>query len=123
MIDYKELRCGNYIGWKEAKFPFKVTEISDVSVNLMYSDGGGHSWCYDLDECAGIDLTPELLERCGLNERFFRAYQIKPLSGKDMNGYWGLFIRNKFEATRIKYVHQLQNLYFALTGKELEIKF
>jgi hypothetical protein len=26
------------------------------------------------------------------------------------------------EITTLKYVHQLQNLYFALTGKELEIK-
>jgi len=39
---------------------------------------------------------------------------------KLFKGFNGLFIANKFVRV-IKYVHDLQNLYFALTGEELTI--
>ena len=39
----------------------------------------------------------------------------------DLIGYNGLFIANKFVRV-IRYVHELQNLYFALTGEELTLK-
>ena len=39
----------------------------------------------------------------------------------DLIGFNGLFIANKFTRV-IKYVHELQNIYFALTGEELTFK-
>jgi hypothetical protein len=42
------------------------------------------------------------------------------LSLKEIKKYWS-FDGNKYDA-KIKYVHQLQNLYFALTGEELKLK-
>ena len=36
--------------------------------------------------------------------------------------YWGNHVMDKKLLRAIKYVHQLQNLYFALTGNELKIK-
>jgi hypothetical protein len=39
-----------------------------------------------------------------------------------MTFYGRKFINNKTSFTDCKYVHQLQNLYFALTGEELTIK-
>lgn len=74
-----------------------------------------------LDSVQPIPLTPELLIKCGLNERFFKAYKIKALDGEKWKGQYGLFINNKWEATRFQYLHQLQNLYFALTQEELTI--
>ena len=39
---------------------------------------------------------------------------------KSFQGFNGLFIANKFVRV-IKYVHELQNLYFGLTGEELNL--
>jgi hypothetical protein len=42
------------------------------------------------------------------------------LTLKEIKKYWS-FDGNKYDV-KIKYVHQLQNLYFALTGEELQLK-
>lgn len=84
-----------------------------------------------------IPITPEILEKCG--------FEYKPcgISGSDMwqgMGFWNIkncdwvsfrggFFRTKpieliltgYFNSRIQYLHQLQNLYFALTGEELEV--
>ena len=39
----------------------------------------------------------------------------------DLIGFNGLFVGNKFVRV-IRYVHDIQNLYFALTGEELTLK-
>lgn len=39
----------------------------------------------------------------------------------ETNGFIGLYLCNKYWCT-IRYVHQLQNLYFALTEQELTLK-
>jgi hypothetical protein len=74
-----------------------------------------------------IALTPEILEKCGF---------------KLLSDFYGLqhtygYIAILFENSTLmiedlhddsvnikapKYLHQLQNLYFALTGEELQIK-
>jgi hypothetical protein len=75
-----------------------------------------------------IPLTPEILEKCGFEYRennynkFYRK-AIEQASLKIMvhseRFYFSPFEMN-YE-TELKYLHQLQNLYFALTGNELEI--
>ena len=65
-----------------------------------------------------------------LTERWLIKFGFKKID-KDINGYYvwmiehiTVFEQNKGydynDSTNIKYVHQLQNLYFALTGKELK---
>ena len=52
------------------------------------------------------DFTVEHWNKVKKDSIYFNRWQIRGL----INGH------------KIKYVHQLQNLYFALTGKELEMK-
>ncbi len=79
------------------------------------------------DRCAPIPITPEWLERLGFTKHhrgnlvlgmgyFELEFAIK-------NG-WLYLSRNEYEdmLSHIKYVHQLQNLYFAITGQELTIR-
>lgn len=80
-----------------------------------------------------IELTPEILEKCG-----FDRYTEVPNDGigdklEVFEGLYGVvfffdvhgalvFKDYHSNMNRPKYLHQLQNLYFALTGEELEVK-
>lgn len=72
-----------------------------------------------------IPLTPEILEKCGFNvtsKGFYQHPNWYNLSLKYFRGSYAL--RCNFMdiiTNNIYYVHQLQNLYHALTGEELEI--
>lgn len=57
-----------------------------------------------------IELTPEWLQRLGIEQLGMNKF-IHISSGIDLSCSY-----------EVKYVHRLQNLYFALTGTELEIK-
>lgn len=78
----------------------------------------------------GIPLTPELLERFGFVKEFSKSFS----SGNEVT--FDIYRKGKFTYNSIQnqwwygialnaplqYVHQLQNLYFAITGTELELK-
>jgi len=75
-----------------------------------------------------IPLTKDWLLKFGFEENFkqyeLQNYGLKVV--KDVNSnVWICYVGfpNQFnEICSIKFVHELQNLYFALTGTELEIK-
>jgi hypothetical protein len=117
----------------------KINELREG--NLVLEHGILHkiSWKdadqWHLDSFEPIPLTPELLEKCGFRDGY------KGRSNSD-DWYYYINIRRyyfslykyshnkgrvicQFSAARIlnppQYLHQLQNLYFALTGTELEI--
>lgn len=113
MIKATELRVGNLVN-KGSK-----TFVADfITIQMAHN--------YD-----PILLTPGMLEKCGFENRnniFYHKsgrYFIVPMAA----GTYSTFITD-FESqkdigemiTGNKYLHQLQNLYFALTGEELKIK-
>lgn len=99
----KELRIGNLV---------KRNNIVVVCDFMSISD------CYQLpDEYEPIPLTEEWLVRFGWEksgEWFYKDYYEINLNGIFNPSDAHYTIHND-----IKYVHQLQNLYFALTGEEL----
>jgi hypothetical protein len=82
------------------------------------------------DEWNPIPLTPEWLERCGFAKG--DAYDIEHDIERGEEHYWHndrLIWRHRLKNKRvdecydhINCLHQLQNLYFALTGEELKIE-
>lgn len=133
MIQANELRIGN---WLQSKIPFQVT-----GENIeQFSRGVNHP----TQLISPIPLTPEILKKCGFEENLggwyldgdidqksFRSDDRKfawcmTLSHVDDNdvhfrvGYSSVLI-NDAPARHIQYLHQLQNLYYSLTGKELTI--
>lgn len=109
-MNASELRIGNWV--KNLGLDVKI-------------EGYGIAFCaegklvYD-----PIPLTPEILEKCGFGNGNSEKANV------DLwNKYWiGDFeLDNNKECfdyegkVSIKYLHQLQNLYFALTGEELKI--
>jgi len=110
-MDSKELRIGNLINDNGLVESVVVEHL----INDEYYDG--------LKGCKPIPLTEECLIKFGfskINGKHIEAWELigSPFTwSKDC-----LNIGNGMSITNIKHVHQLQNLYFALTGEELTIK-
>lgn len=76
-----------------------------------------------------IPLTPEILEKCGLKNGnseldrnvFYSTNKHLAQFSVNISGSFGIYV-GVFIALRsvhLEYLHQLQNLYFALTNEEL----
>ena len=135
MIDPKELRIGNLLKTPDSNLKFKVAEIH-LCPNGQYKvidERSIHqiSW-------KGIELTEEWLLKFGaftICETVSYSIVLSTGQGQELLLEWSA---NEWNAAIIKgdhekpeydihireldCVHRLQNLYFALTGKELTIK-
>ncbi len=121
----KELRIGNWVMGNE---PFQM-EFDDFRLSAMYEKIRGVS------RFDSIPLTEEWLLKFG-----FVKYDVFDDKGFEINNMilnnsydkecdgWCFYDGNIASCNNmnfknpIKHVHQLQNLYFALTGEELNIK-
>ena len=114
MIDIKQLRVGNLIyGGKGIDLIFDV-QPQDFETIEKYP----HNYL-------SIPLTEELLIKCGFEKQMSWTFKIDLIGNKYLVYYLGekgWSIGNKdYSDFDCKYLHQLQNLYFALTNKELEV--
>lgn len=126
-----ELRIGNWVTCYN--HTFRVGVLEKTYCEDMDADEGG----FDYNNCEPILITTELLEKSGFwkwSNKFFGLEMERNTLVNDhicirckKDGTMKLIVHDGrpnagFEVNGIKYVHQLQNLYFALIGKELEIK-
>lgn len=115
MITAKELRIGNLVN-------FEGDMISVTAGDIHYFDE-------NLDSFDGIPLTPEILEKAGFEKSDFRTdilyNRLHIECADDGRFYYYIHIDGDdyydWRALEIKHLHQLQNLYFALAGEELDI--
>ena len=110
-----ELRIGNYILHEPTIDDWE--EIIITLPSLLQIDISPESYC-------GIPLTEEWLLRFGFDEIVIEGYPVYQSNRGFAIEYYkdeSVFLILDFEV-RIKYVHQLQNLYFALTREELKLK-
>lgn len=114
-MDAKKLRIGNYVIPKYASPD--VDLYIDISAEELYKMDGK---VYFFEP---IPLTEQWLLDFGF-EYGHNDYTIDfKLYFETNDGSWSeldVLYEEKYIAT-IKYVHQLQNLYFALTGEELKL--
>lgn len=133
-IKANELRLGNLI-----RFNNFIGDERNVIVNARFftSMAGGRPFTEvegsnnsELNNYySGIVLTPEILEKCGFVKVEGDCHFL-PLNdiGNGFGLYYPGFIQLAHGNSPIMnfintmYLHQLQNLIFALTGKELEVK-
>lgn len=129
-INANELRIGNYVFEKITNIFCEVTSINHEGNLRLFCNGG--SVGANVDEVAPIPLTEEILLKFGgkplENGFWISVYNLKAeLHFEVFNNTSEIVttIKSQFSdliLDRIKYVHQLQNLYFALTNIELQIK-
>jgi hypothetical protein len=133
----EELRIGNIV--KTLQGVGRVEQIRHTGkhghgVVLEGVYGGSY-----IEYCEGVPLTEEVLLKCGFgrdkNENYYlicptgvathSIYIMYEIAGKDIVGY--MWFGKRTENTnsiylRAEHLHELQNLYFELTGKELEVR-
>ena len=137
-IDIKELRLCNYVSFTDPSgktcnmLVGGVTpdEIllwlpSDVSPGDKVEVSNGitiRGW-QDGSEINPTPLTKELVLKCGFEEEFGGIIYYNRNRGIEFNfsNGWCMASIGEYEITSVKYLHQLQNLYFALTEEDLEI--
>lgn len=106
-----ELRVGNYVNLPHGDC--QILYFLKVGVHLTDGNGG------TFHSLKPIPLTEEWLVKFGLNnypnrKNFYNLGEYSILLTTETTLFY--IGRN---IIKIKYVHQLQNLYFALTGEEL----
>lgn len=135
-----ELRIGNYLYYEHT-----THIVSGVHGNKVYSwwvKDGQPVIEYEAKDISGtqvenpyidvisqyepIPLTEEWLEKFGFEKnenglyKLFNQSEVPILLNGDLNGWTCDGIN--FSINNTQYVHQLQNLYFALTNEELKLK-
>lgn len=110
----EELRIGNHV---------RIARKHTIDENIIQISANGIlQVCDEILEVNPIPITEDLLKRFGFENA--------------TNGYWDsndefriypdgkgvMYLGERIPCEDIRYVHQLQNLYFALTGEELKIK-
>lgn len=137
MIDPKELRVGNYVDIHSDAFDAEYWIVDAIpSIYKVFLVEPGHEQImveFLKAKLNPIPITYEWLKGLGfaINEQpeefsfdewIFQkdACWGAPIYFGDYNGKG--YVIDGLENKPIKYVHQLQNLHFALTGEELELK-
>jgi hypothetical protein len=120
----QDLRVGNWVEFID--FPAKYfTKVTPKILSIINDYPKNHTWF-------SVPLTPEILEKCGFKKwDKFNIFSIEFKNGNeiqiDLNkgevflGGSESCVSNMGFYSNAKYLHQLQNLYFALTGEELEV--
>lgn len=127
-MDAKELRIGNWVRYKDSKEKSKILQIRrDGSHQLSAYNLCTTYYSGLIGEYEPIPLTEEILLKCG-----FRVIGQKSLFWTNDKMYFRLandFIyRVEIKGGvidlpyKIKHLHELQNLYFSLTGEELNVE-
>jgi len=125
-----ELRLKNLVLW-DGKV-VSIDLIATDTVNVLDKNSITGWYTVNDKEIQPIELTEEWLIKFR-----FKKYTHEPIEGEEdkceeycisklsiVDWGHGFIMSNSFSFTlriELKYVHQLQNLYFALTGEELQL--
>lgn len=125
MIQKNSLRLGNHVLYNS-----DIYEVFGLlSQNVVLKSQGGHidHITYDSDMFEGIVLTGEILQNIGFIEavndsRYFYPERKLPKAGYGIeltliSNEWHIYCCNY--PVDIKYLHQLENLFYDLTNSEL----
>lgn len=123
MIESKDLRIGNNLLWGST-----IVQISSIhednTIRFWDANKINTVGCFKINAFNPIHLTDEILLKCGF-EMNRLSFSIK----FQLNNFIIFKIDDYFYAKPIgvkislNSLHQLQNLYFALTGEELLLLF
>jgi hypothetical protein len=109
-----ELRIGNIIRFSEDGAIFTIDSIEQQGLSVQNEKE--IAWI-NLDEFEPIPLTEDWLLKFGLEKQGLNKFWKNPLFLHFRVENCVFIVNEKY--VYLSHVHQLQNLYFALTGEEL----
>lgn len=121
-MEANELRLGNLV---TATLTNEIYEIGIWALRVIEDGNYQNSYDTETKVYEPIPLTEEWLLKFGFeknnnNQFILMEGSVDILFNKDLNGWTCDGIN--FSINMTEHVHQLQNLYFALTGEELTFK-
>ena len=127
-MEAKELRIGNLVedellGKVTIESILKTGQVEVSAFKLISEQITKVFYMFNISELKPIPITEEILLKCGF--KFINGYgykrhnfQLICINVADSKEFiFRYFMLN----VELQYLHQLQNLYFVLTGKELEV--
>jgi hypothetical protein len=128
-----ELRIGNIVGFKDrTDFYARINDMSSlggVHISRFWEDGVMDDQPEVIEDLTPIPLTEEWLLKFGFEKQkdqdgdAYGKELIYPIGNITMFlesiDSWEISFYKADFSLSVQYVHQLQNLYFALTGEEL----
>jgi hypothetical protein len=114
MIDVMALRCGNWITTEGFLKPVQVTAHSIIKIKERP------------EKSYPIAITPKIIEQAGFELRTSNVSKLKYWQNESIvwheNGDVYLWTETKAQINiSVKYVHQLQNFYLFICGRELQL--
>lgn len=128
MINARELRIENLV-WDGT-----ISQILTVSHAGGLAEKYGATYNWYPQEVDGIPLTQEWLLKLGFGKTAFDSFYIKFFGiSKSDETRWGTVLKDDYYSdgkrvthftpmAEIQFVHQLQNIFYAVMGTELTIK-
>jgi len=110
-----ELRLGNYIFYNT----YDIIKKEDYKSIIQVDECNWSKISCSPDRFDFIPLNEELLLRLGFKKEKDRFITLFTKNKIMLNPYKNCFAF--IDYTEIKYIHHLQNLYYALTGEELSL--
>lgn len=118
-MEIKELRIGNYI----SPLGIGITKVEGFCIwdNLIQSSNFAER---DIEDFEPIPLTEDWLLKFGLKKIEEYCFELDDIHVNTKRELMWITTKCKIELefNIPNYIHELQNLYFALTRKELETK-
>lgn len=124
-----ELMIGNWIQ-NQYGMTMQVHTINTMEIKGKASEQVTNLCIWNKD-ISGIPLTPDILEKCGFEKRTIDRYVFHELRVADLvfnfsedKLHFGVqgFANVEWIEYKLTFVHQLQNLYHALTGSHLKVE-
>lgn len=132
MIKPEELRLGNWVyDGDKTKFPMYVQTIGEDYVYLNFPENEGDVWETSPEELQGIPLSEELLEKMGFyrNKLWWRkqdkGYAVDVSVGLayvQIEKWSDSRIHSRCTCHGVRFVHELQNLFWNITKQQLKIE-
>ena len=117
-METKDLRIGNYVSYLG-----EPQEVLGMDKTQVYIKPFNFVLFLDIDEVEPIPLTEEWLLKFGFERISGNLFGIEEylIDVNDFSFYKTPNCFDSFLLANLKHVHQLQNLYFALTNEELKL--
>lgn len=122
VLKASDLRIGNLVYSKETNQPQKITGLTDENpfIDAITFDYTNY------DEIEAIPLTEEILFDFGYGKKhdiYYKNNSLLRFVGNEVFYSRGEIDDAEFQEyiASVKYAHELQNLHFALTGRELTV--